>query len=260
MWIGPGHVSRQTAQDGGPKSHPPSASPSLNVPAVSVVLVGVAASFVSLYATVPQVLRAARTRSADGVSWASLLLSLATFTLWCVYAVAVADRIQLVNNTIALLLLVALAAVVVRAGVPRTYWSAVLAVFGSAVVSIWLVDVSNSFTLAMVGTTISSLRMVPQTRLALARAPLWGLCPWSTLLTWLGMALWLTYAVMVGDLALAICSLICMSMQTAIVAHRLPPRRTLASLAAGRLGRPLAQLVAPVSARFPEQRSYELAA
>jgi hypothetical protein len=49
-------------------------------------------------------------------------------------------------------------------------------------------------------------------------------------------------------------------MQSAIVAHRLPPRRTLASLAGGRLGRPVAHLVAPVSARFPHQDSYKLAA
>lgn len=231
------------------------------LPAVSVVVVGVAASLVSLYSTVPQLIRAARTRSADGVSWDSLVLSLATFTLWCVYAVAVADSIQLVNNTIALLLLVALAVVVARAGVARSSWSAVVAVFGSAAASIWLLDVANSFTLAMVGTTISSLRMVPQTRLALSRAPLWGLCPWSTLLAWLGMLLWLAYAVMVGDLALAICSFVGMSMQSAIVAHRLPPRRTLASLAGGRLGRPMARLAGPISMRFPHrQESYQLAA
>ena len=134
---------------------------------MSVVAVGIAASFVSLYATVPQVLRAARTRSADGISWTSLVLSLATFTLWCVYAFAVADHIQLINNTIALLLLVALAVVVLRTGEGRSYWTAVLAVTGTAAASLWLVDVSNSFTLAMVGTTISSLRMVPQTRLTL---------------------------------------------------------------------------------------------
>ncbi|MBY9076522.1 hypothetical protein K1X13_16935 [Nocardioides sp. WL0053] len=227
---------------------------------MSVVAVGIAASFVSLYATVPQVLRAARTRSADGISWTSLVLSLATFTLWCVYAFAVADHIQLINNTIALLLLVALAVVVLRTGEGRSYWTAVLAVTGTAAASLWLVDVSNSFTLAMVGTTISSLRMVPQTRLALSRAPLWGLCPWSTVLVWLGMALWLAYAVMVGDVAVALCSVIGLVMQSAILAFRLPPRRTLASLAAGRLGTPVARVVRPVSARFPHQRNYQLAA
>ncbi len=225
-----------------------------------VVLVGLLASSLSLYSTVPQVLRAARTRSAEGVSWNSLVLSLATFTLWAVYAVAIADAIQLVNNTIALVLLVALAVVVIRAGVARTYWSAVFAVFATAAASIVLLDRTNSFTLAMVGTTISSLRMVPQTRLALSGAPLWGLCPWSTVLAWLGMAMWLTYAVLVGDHALAMCSGIAIGMQTAIVVHRLPLRRTLASLAGGRLGTPVAHMLGPVSARFPHQDSYKLAA
>ncbi len=224
------------------------------------VLVGVLASLVSLFATVPQVLRAARTRSAEGVSWDSLVLSLATFTLWLVYAFAVADSIQIINNTIAFVLLVALAVVVFRAGVARTYWSAVIAVFASAAASFWLLDVANSFTLAMVATTISSVRMVPQTRLALSRAPLGGLCPWATVLAWIGMLLWFAYGLLIGDLAVALCSFLCMTMQTAIMARRLPPRRTLASLADGRLGQPVALLAAPVAARFPAQRSYDLAA
>lgn len=226
-----------------------------------VVLVGAAASSFSLYANVPQVLRAARSRSAEGVSWSSLVLGLATFTLWCVYAFAVADQIQLINNTIALGLLIALAVVVSRAGVARHRWTAVAAVLVSGAAGVWLLDVANSFTLAMVGTTISSIRMVPQTRLALSKAPLWGLCPWSTLLAWIGTALWLAYAVLVGDVALMLCSVIGLGMQSAIVACRLPLRRTLASLAGGRLGAPVARVARPLSARLPQhQASYDLAA
>lgn len=225
-----------------------------------VVLVGALASAVSLYATVPQVLRAARTRSAEGVSWGSLVLGVATMTLWVVYAFAVADSIQIINNTVALVLLVVLAVVVLRAGVSRSWWSVVAAIFGSALAAIWLVDVANSLTLAMVSTTLSSLRMVPQTRIALRNGPLWGLCPWATVLAWLGMVLWAAYGVLVADLALALCSVIAAAMQTAIMARRLPPRRTLAALAQGRLGRPVAALAAPVAARFPTQKGYELAA
>ena len=225
------------------------------------LLLGAFASFLSLSATVPQVLRAARTRSAAGLSWSSLVMSLSTFTLWVVYAVAVADRVQLVNNTIAFGLLVALAVVVVRAGGVRRSWSALVAVLVTAAASMLLVDVSNAFVLAMCGTTISSMRMLPQTRLALSRAPLWGLCPWSTLLAWGGAFLWLGYGLLVGDLALALCSAIMVAMQSLIVAFRLPPRRTLASLAAGRLGARVARFVVPVSTRFPHEPSdYSLAA
>ncbi len=226
---------------------------------MSVVLVGLAASFLSLYATVPQVLRAARTGSAQGISWSSLLLSLATFTLWVVYAFAISDVIQLVNNTVALLLLAALATVVLRTGGASRGWVAIAVVVLTAMGSVLLLDRTNAFVLAMVGTTISSLRMVPQTRLALSGVPLWGLCPWSTALTWAGMAMWLLYALMVGDAALAICSSIAVTMQSAIVAQRLPLRRTLASLAGGRLGNRVAYVVAPVSARL-SQPDYELAA
>jgi uncharacterized protein with PQ loop repeat len=224
-------------------------------------VLGVVASFFSLSATVPQLIRAARSRSVDGLSWTSLVLSLSTFTLWCVYSVAVADKIQLVNNMLAFTLLVALAVVMVRAGAVTRCWSAVVAVLGTAVLAVLLVDISNAFVLAMAGTTISSLRMLPQTRLALTRVPLWGLCPWSTVLTWLGMLMWLIYAVAVGDHALALCSAIGIGMQSTIASFRLPPRRTLASLAHGRLGRHVARVVVPVSARFPLRSSdFELAA
>lgn len=230
-------------------------------PVSVVVLVGSAASVLSLYATVPQVVRAARTRSAEGVSWSSILLSMATFTLWCVYAVAVADAIQVVNNVLALVLLAALAVVVLRAGVPRRAWTPVAVVFASGLASLWLVDVANSFTLAMVGTTASSLRMLPQARLALSRAPLWGLCPWSTLLSCWGTALWVVYGFLATDVPLTICCSMLLAMQSLVLAYRLPPRRTLASLAAGRLGRPVAQLVTPLSARLSQrQDGYKLAA
>lgn len=230
-------------------------------PVSVVVLVGSAASVLSLYATVPQLLRAVRTRSAEGISWTSILLSLATLTLWCVYAVAVADAMQIINNSLALLLLAGLAAVVMRAGVPRRAWVPVAVVFTSALASLWLATVANSFTLAMVGTAASSLRMLPQARLAVSGASLWGLCPWSTLLAWWGTGLWLVYGTLVGDVALAICCAALLVMQTVVLAYRLPLRRTLASLAAGRLGRPVARVVTPISERLPQRRAeVELAA
>ena len=107
------------------------------------MLVGSAAAALSVYATVPQVLRAARTSSVEGISWSSILLSLGTMTLWAVYAIAVADAMQIINNALALLLLAALAVVVMRAGVPSSAWLPVAIVFASALASIWVVDVAN---------------------------------------------------------------------------------------------------------------------
>lgn len=225
------------------------------------MLVGSAAAALSVYATVPQVLRAARTSSVEGISWSSILLSLGTMTLWAVYAIAVADAMQIINNALALLLLGSLAVVVMRAGVPTGAWLPVAIVFASALASIWVVDVANSFTLAMVGTVASSLRMLPQTRLAISGAPLWGLCPWSLLLAWTGTALWLGYGGLVADVALTICCSVMLVMQTVVVVNRLPLRRTLASLARGRLGQPVARVAAPLSQRLPQRRvEVELAA
>jgi uncharacterized protein with PQ loop repeat len=225
------------------------------------MLLGAAATLLSLYATVPQVARAARTRTADGLSWSSIMLSMATMTLWGVYAFSVADGIQIVNNALALLLLAALVVVVIRAGVPRGAWMPVAVVFVTGLASVWLLDVANSFTLAMVGTVISSMRMLPQARLALSGASLWGLCPWSTVFAWCGSVLWVSYGLVAADLPLAVCNMILLGMQTVVVVHRLPLRRTLASLAGGRLGNRVARATTPLSLRLPQRRvDVELAA
>jgi uncharacterized protein with PQ loop repeat len=223
---------------------------------------GALASCLSLAAAVPQVVRALRGRSVEGLSWTSTVMSLGTMTVWCVYAVAVADKIQVVNNVVAFGLLVALAAAVVRAGGTTRTWSPFVVVVASACLALLVLGVSSAFTLAMCATTLSSLRMVPQTRLALSGVPLWGLDPWATVLSWAGMALWMVYGALVGDAALAVCSAIMLVMQTLILAMRLPPRRTLGSLAGGRLGTGVARLTAPLADRFPERPKsrYELAA
>jgi len=223
---------------------------------------GALASCLSLAASVPQVLRATRSRSVEGLSWASTVMSLGTMTVWCVYALAVADEIQVVNNLAAFSLLVALAVAVVRAGGATRTWSPFVVVVASAGLALVVLGASSAFTLALCATMLSSLRMVPQTRLALSGVPLWGLDPWATVLSWAGMALWLVYGALVGDAALAVCSAIMLVMQSVIVAIRLPPRRTLGSLACGRLGPGVARLTAPLAERFPDRPTsrYELAA
>ena len=123
------------------------------------------------------------------------------------------------------------------------------ALAGAAAVAV--VEVLNAFALAMLGTAISSVRIWPQTRLALSRVPMPGLDPSATALGWMGWLLWAAYGVGVGDYALALCSLIGLAMQSAILAFRLPPRRTLHAVASGGLGPVLAWMVGPVSARFP---------
>lgn len=187
-----------------------------------VLLLGALASLFSLAAVVPQVRRALRTRDVEGVSWATAVLSLATFTLWVVYGFAVADGVQVVNNVTALVLLGALALAVVRAGgAGGMAWAAPVSVLLSAALAVVTADVFNSFVLAMTATVVSSVRMVPQTRLALSGVPLTGLDPVGAALAWMGMLLWSTYGVLAGDLGVLLCSVIALAMQTAIVRARL---------------------------------------
>jgi uncharacterized protein with PQ loop repeat len=226
--------------------------PSFGVLLVLVVL-GAAASFFALSSTVPQIVRAVRSRSAEGVSWSSLLMNVLASAVWATYGAAAADPFLLAYNTLAVALLVVLA-VALRAAegpAPRSRGLvAGIAVCACALAVLALPRLSP-ITLALLGTVVSSVRMWPQARLALSRTPLWGLDPWATALSWVGWLLWAAYGVAVDDHALTVCSVTGLALHSVVVAFRLPPRRTLHSIASGRLGPLAAQVAGPVSDRFP---------
>ncbi len=217
-----------------------------------LVVLGAAASFFALSSTVPQIVRTFEDRSAEGLSWSALLMNLGSTVLWAVYSAVVVDHVMLAYNAIAVGLLGVLAVALVVAEGRR--WSTALctgafalAVAGVATVTAAVDDVA----LALMASVVTSVKMWPQARLAMSRVPLWGLDPWATALGWLGWLLWAAYGVAVGDSALALCSLIGLTMHSIVVAFRLPPRRTLHSIAGGRLGPVVAQVAGPVSGRFP---------
>lgn len=229
-----------------------------------LVVLGAVASFFSLSSAVPQVRRALRSRCVDGLSTSSLLLTLAALVSWCVYSAVVMDDVQLVNNTVSFGFAVLLVFALLRArggSWARDAVAALLAVAGAGAVAVSVVHLVSPFALAMLGTVLSSVRLWPQTRLALIGAPLWGLDPWATVLGQMGWFLWAAYGMAAGDHALALCSVTGLVMQSTITAYRLPPRRTLHAVAGGRLGPVAARLALGVAGRFPlHADDYELAA
>jgi uncharacterized protein with PQ loop repeat len=229
-----------------------------------LVVLGAVASFFSLSSSVPQVRRALRSRCVEGLSSGSVLLTMSAMVMWSVYAAVVMDRVQLVNNVIAFGLAALLVFALVRArggNGGRDLIAALLAVVAAGVVAVSVAQLCGPFVLAMVGTLLSSVRLWPQTRLALAGAPLWGLDPWATVLGQIGWFLWAVYGMSAGDHALALCSVTGLVMQTTITAYRLPPRRTLHAVAGGRLGPVAARLTHGFAGRFPLRvDDFELAA
>jgi uncharacterized protein with PQ loop repeat len=184
-------------------------------------MLGAVASFFALSSVVPQVLRALRTRDVSGVSWASSVMSLAAYTLWVVYAFAVADGVQVVNNVLSFALLGALALAVARAGgAAGAAWAAPRAVLLSAAGALVVVDVLGAFALAMASTAFSAVRMVPQARLALSGTSLSGLDPLALVLGWVGHVLWAGYGALAGDVGVLLCSGIALVLQTAVVHAR----------------------------------------
>ncbi len=217
-----------------------------------LAVLGAVASFFSLSSTVPQIVRAARHRSAEGVSWSSLVLNLSSCVLWGVYGAAAVDQVLLATNLVAVGLLVVLAVVLLSAA-GRSCWYALLLTAAGSVVGLLaaVAAVVDPFPLAMAAMVLTSMRMWPQARLAVARVPLWGLDPWATALGWVGWLLWSVYGVAAGDTAVGVCSIVGLVLHSVVCAFRLPPRRTLHSIANGRLGPLVAQVAAPVSSRFP---------
>jgi len=217
-----------------------------------LVVLGAAASLFALSSTVPQIVRAFRDGAAGGVSWGSLLLNLSAAVWWGVYAVVVRDHVMLAYNAAAVGLLLALAVALLVAEGRCGWWWLLCAAFPLAVAGAATATVAaSSLALALLGTAITSVKMWPQARLALARVPLWGLDPWATALGWVGGLLWAAYGVAVGDAAMALSGIVALALQSVVVAFRLPPRRTLQSIAHGRLGPVVAQLAGSVAGRLP---------
>lgn len=212
---------------------------------VSDVL-GAAAVAVGLCAAWRQVLRMRRTRSTEGVSWPSAVLGVVCVTVWLTYGVVADDAVQMVNNTLALLAAAALCALLLAYARPRV-WPAltVAAAAAAAVGAAWLG--AGAVGVAAAASALSIAKMLPQLRLALSSASLFGLCPWSTLLGLLSAVLWLGYGLSVTDVAVTVTSFVAAGLSTVVTARRLPPRRTLESLANGRLGSGVARAVAPLA-------------
>lgn len=208
--------------------------------------VGLTASLIGLTATIPQVLRARRT-SVEGISWSSQLLTLATCTIWAVYGFTIFDGIQIFNNVAALGLNGLLVAAIVAAQ-PTSRPSQALAVIGATAVAASLVAwLFNPLTVGLIGSVIGAVRLFPQLRLALSGQPLWGLDPWAVQLTLGSSGIWLAYGLAATDVAVITSAGLAVLVNTTICARRLPPRRTLRSIADGRIGPHAALYATPVA-------------
>lgn len=205
----------------------------------------------SVLTQIPQVLRALRTRVTDGLSTGTLALSLLGCSQWCAYGFGVLDPAQITNNLANLLLLSLLAHALVLSGAMRR-WQGPVLLLGSLGLGAAVATLASPMAAAAVATSIGLCAKLPQVRIALSGAPLWGLDPWTVLLGLLSASLWIGYGLSAGDAVVAASSALSGVLSGIIVWRRLPPRRTLWSLSRGRLGPRIARAVAPISLRFPE--------
>lgn len=203
----------------------------------------------SLLTQVPQVLRALRTRVTDGLSTGTLALSLLCCASWCAYGMAVLDVAQVANNVVNLALLALLAHALVLAGALRR-WQGVVLVAGSVGAATSVANLTTPVTAATMAATIGFGAKVPQVRVALSGAPLWGLAPLSVVVGFVSPTLWAGYGPVTGDVVVFVASLVSGTLSAIILWRRLPPRRTLGSLSTGRLGPRVARVAAVIDAQL----------
>ncbi|MDN4162179.1 PQ-loop domain-containing transporter [Nocardioides abyssi] len=207
----------------------------------------------SLLTQLPQVHRALRTRVTDGLSTGTLGLSLLCCASWCAYGMAVLDVAQVANNVVNLALLALLAHALVLAGALRR-WQGVVLVAGSVGTASAVAQLTSPVAAATMAATIGFGAKVPQVRVALSGAPLWGLAPLSVVLGFVSPALWAGYGFVTGDPVVLVASLVSGALSAVILWRRLPPRRTLGSLSTGRLGPRVARVAAVVETHLPQAR------
>lgn len=202
---------------------------------------------------IPQLVRVLRTRVTDGLSAGTITLTLISATLWGSYGFGIADPTQIVPNVVCVGIFAWLAHIVaVETGVLHP-WHGPAVVVGTAVVAGCLAVLAGPMATAAVGTVLGFFIRVPQVRVALSGQPLGGLDPWALLMGMASILMWLTYGMAAGDVAVVVSSAVGGAMHIVVVYRRLPPRRTLSTLAAGRLGPTVARTVTPIARRFPHQ-------
>ena len=215
-----------------------------------IALLGATAVAVSLLSLVPQVRTARRTRVTDGISPGSTGLAVLACALWVAYAAGVADLAQVANNAAGLVLFALLAQVLGATGAVGRWWCPAV-VAGSLALAALASVALPSTAAATVASAVGLLSRVPQVRVALSGTSLLGLDPWSVLLGALTPALWVVYGLAVADGVLVAGNVAAFGLAAVVGARRLPPRRTVRSLADGRLGPAVARAAAPVAVRFP---------
>lgn len=210
------------------------------------LVVGLAASLIGLIGAIPQVRRARRI-SVDGLSWSSQLLTLSTCTIWGVYGFAILDGIQIFNNLAALVLNGLLVAAIIAAQPSKRPAQAITVIAATALIASAVAVTTTPLVVGLIGSLIGAVRLVPQLRMALSGQPLWGLDPWAVQLALGSSAIWLIYGLAAADPAVILSAGLAAVINTTICARRLPPRRTLRSIADGRIGAHAARYAHPVA-------------
>ncbi len=214
-----------------------------------VALLGYAAAAVGVSCFWPQIVRLVRTRRADGISRVSASLAVTSTATWLSYGLLSAQGPHIVANAPAMLLAIATLVVLTRTvRLPARY---LLTGFAT-----WAAVAGTAYTLggvvavSLLATCIGLFRQVPQLWTAFRGASLVGLSPHPLALIVISAALWLSYALAVGDAVVAGCSLFAMTVNAAIIVRRVPPRWLLHCVANGRYGPRAALIAAPVARKF----------
>lgn len=213
----------------------------------TVAVLGSCAGTVSVLGSWPQVLRLARGRTAAGVSTATALMQLLACAGWLTYGALIADGAQVLTNVACLVPFTAVMAYLLAHARPALLPLALVSLAWSGAVAATGVATGGAG-VGVLCVALSLVMRVPQLREVFLAKALVGLSPATCGFAALGSALWTTYGLLNGDVAVVASSVVALAINSVVLARRCPPRRVLLATADGRFGAAPALAVRPLVA------------
>lgn len=185
------------------------------MPAAWLAALGLAAAVLGVSTALPQVWRLLRSRHADGLSPASVVLGVLAAGTWLVYGLLQADPPQIVANVPGLAGAVVIAVLVVRRTTARPV-RVLAAVAGWAAAVAAVHAVGGPAAVGAAATAVSLVGRAPQVREVFVASSLAGISPTSFALSVTACTLWATYGFGTGQVPVWASSIIAGSMSLVI--------------------------------------------
>lgn len=182
---------------------------------------------VDLTAVIPQPVRVWRLKTTEGVSASTHAIGIAVFSAWCLYAVLRHDGPQLIANSIAIVSYSAVLLAMIRYGSLSPCLRAVAMMVGWCALLLGIDFALGTNGIAVVTSSLSMIRRLPQAVLAWRKPGGIGLSVASVTLTTAASFTWTTYGFLLSDYAVIVTSIWAIGVNSFIIVRTVNGRRAI---------------------------------